>query len=271
MLVMEVPMRVLTGLLLVAVATVLAVVGMVLVQRLVATERRKQHNDVAGFIYAVLGVSYAVLLGLMLIAVWEQWNAAEAVASDEANELAGIFWFAHALPQPEGRHIQELARSYAQVVVEEEWPLMEQGRASPQAWASLDELRGAVLGLDPPTAAQQTPYSQARYNEVLEQLHGLGDARRERLLAAGEGLPTILWVVLIGGGAITIAFTYLFGLASTVVHTLMVAALAVVLSLSLFSIAALDHPFRGDVRIHPDGFEQVLERFDESKLSDLSD
>jgi hypothetical protein len=42
------------------------------------------------------------LLGLMLIAVWEQWNAAQDVASDEANELAGIFWFAHALPQPEG-------------------------------------------------------------------------------------------------------------------------------------------------------------------------
>jgi hypothetical protein len=102
-------MRVLTGLLIVAVATVVAVGGLVLVQSLVSTERRKQHNDVAGFIYAVLGVAYAVLLGLMLIAVWEQWNAAQDVASDEANELAGIFWFAHALPQPEGRHIQELA------------------------------------------------------------------------------------------------------------------------------------------------------------------
>ena len=109
----------------------------------------------AGFIYAVLGVSYAVLLGLMLIAVWEQWNAAEYVASDEANELAGIFYFAHALPQPEGRHIQELAYAYAQVVVEEEWPLMEQGSSSPQAWATLDELRGTILGLDPPTGAQQ--------------------------------------------------------------------------------------------------------------------
>jgi uncharacterized membrane protein len=262
-------LRVGTGLLLVAIATLVAVVGMVLVQHLVATERRKQHNDVAGFIYAVLGVSYAVLLGLMLIAVWEQWNAAESVASDEANELAGIFYFAHALPQPEGRHIQELAYDYAQVVVEEEWPLMEQGSSSPQAWASLDELRVAVLELDPPTAAQQVPYSQARYNEVLEQLHGVGDGRRERLLAANEGLPTILWVVLIGGGVITIAFTYLFGLESTVVHTLMVAALALVLSLSLFTIAALDYPFRGDVRIHPDAFEQVLERFQESKLSDL--
>ena len=257
-------MRVLTGLLIVAVATVVAVGGLVLVQRLYSTERRKQHNDVAGFIYAVLGVSYAVLLGLMLIAVWEQWNAAQDVASDEANELAGIFWFAHALPQPEGRHIQELARSYAQVVVEEEWPLMEQGRSSPKAWATLDELRGTILGLDPPTGAQQV-----RYNQVLEQLHALGDARRERLLAASEGLATILWVVLIGGAVITIAFTYLFGLDNTVVHTLMVAALAMILSLSLFTVAALDYPFKGDVRIHPAAFEQVLERFQESKLSDL--
>ena len=257
-------MRVLSGLLIVAVATVVAVGGLVLVQSLVSTERRKQHNDVAGFIYAVLGVSYAVLLGLMLIAVWEQWNAAQDVASDEANELAGIFWFAHALPQPEGRHIQELARSYAEVVVEEEWPLMEQGRSSPKAWATLDELRGTILGLDPPTGAQQV-----RYNQVLEQLHALGDARRERLLAANEGLATILWVVLIGGALITIAFTYLFGLEDTVVHTLMVAALAMILSLSLFTVAALDYPFKGDVRIHPAAFEQVLERFQESKLSDL--
>jgi hypothetical protein len=219
---------------------------------------------VAGFIYAVLGVSYAVLLGLMLIAVWEQWNAAQDVASDEANELAGIFYFAHALPQPEGRHIQELARSYAQVVVEEEWPLMEQGKSSPKAWATLDELRGTILGLDPPTGAQL-----ARYNQVLEQLHALGDARRERLLAANEGLSTILWVVLIGGALITIAFTYIFGLDNTVVHTLMVAALAMILSLSLFTVAALDYPFKGDVRIHPAAFEQVLERFQESKLSDL--
>jgi len=43
-------MRVVPGLLLVAVATIIAVVGLVLVQRLVSTERRKEHNDVAGFI-----------------------------------------------------------------------------------------------------------------------------------------------------------------------------------------------------------------------------
>jgi hypothetical protein len=43
-------MRVIPGLLLVAVATIIAVVGLVLVQRLVSTERRKEHNDVAGLV-----------------------------------------------------------------------------------------------------------------------------------------------------------------------------------------------------------------------------
>src|SRR5215207_3635382 len=256
-------MRISTGLLIVALAILIAVGGLVLVQRLYSTEQRKQHNDVAGFIYAVLGVAYAVLLGLMLIAVWEKWNAAEATTTDEANELAGIFWWAHALPQPEGRHIQELVRSYAQVVVEEEWPLMAQGRSSPKAWATLDELRGTILGLNPPTA-QQTGYDQ-----MLEQLHDLGNARRERLLVAGQGLPPILWIVLILGGVITVGFTYLFGLENSLGHLLMVAALALIISMSLFTVAALDHPFNGDIRIHPGAYENDLERFRESKLSDL--
>jgi hypothetical protein len=262
-------MRIVTGLLIVAVAVVVAVGGLVLVQRLVPTERRMQHNDVAGFIYAVLGVSYAVLLGLVLIAVWEKWDAADTITADEANELAGLFYWAHALPQPEGRHIQELVRSYDRVVVEEEWPLMAQGRSSPKAWDTLDELRGAILGLQPPKGAKHMGYDQMRYSEMLEQLHDLGNARRERLLAAEQGLPPILWVVLILGGVITVGFTYLFGLENTLVHLIMVAALALIVSMSLFTVAALDYPFKGDIRIHPSAYENDLERFRESKLSDL--
>jgi hypothetical protein len=106
-------------------------------------------------------------------------------------------------------------------------------------------------------------------SQILEQLHDLDNARRERLLAAEEGLPPILWVVLILGGVITVGFIYLFGLENTLVHTLMVAAFAMIISLTLFTVAALDDPFKGDVRIHPVAFEQVLERFHESKLSDL--
>jgi len=241
-----------------------AVGGLILVQRLIPTAQRREHNDVAGFIYAVLGVVYAVLLGLMVVAVWQDWQAAGEAATDEANELATVFWLAHGIPQPQGRHIQETARSYARVVVEEEWPLMRQGKASPRAWDLLDELRGDIEAFDPTTDAQQVLYDQE-----LQRVHELSDARRERLLASETGLPAILWLVLLVGGVIVVGFTYLFGLRSTVVPTLMVAALALTISLVLFIVGALDYPFEGDVRVGPDAFESVLGRFESSQLSDL--
>jgi hypothetical protein len=50
---------------------------------------------------------------------------------------------------------------------------------------------------------------------------------------------------------------------------LMVASLTLIIALVLFTVAALDYPFKGDVRIGPDAFEHVLERFESSELSDL--
>ena len=64
-------------------------------------------------------------------------------------------------------------------------------------------------------------------------------------------------------------FTYLFGLENNITHVLMVGALALVLSLAIFTVAALDHPFEGDVRVGPEAFDQVLGRFESSDLSDL--
>ena len=66
-----------------------------------------------------------------------------------------------------------------------------------------------------------------------------------------------------------VSFTYLFGLDSTLIHVLMVAALALIISLVLFTVAALNFPFKGDITIGPEVMEQVLHRFENSKLSAL--
>ena len=252
------------GLLLVFGSMALAVGGLILVQRLVPIDVRRQHNDVAGFIYAVLGVTYAVLLGLMVVAVWEEWNTAEHTADDEASSLAEVFWIAARLPESDGHRVQELANSYATVVVDEEWALMEREKSSPRAWALLDEIRANLQNFDPSTLQEQVVYEQS-----LERMKDLADARRDRLLEAEQGLPVILWVVLIAGGIIVVGFTYLFGLDSTVVHLLMVASLAMIIALVLFTVAALNYPFGGDLKIGPEAMEHVLGRFETSKLSDL--
>jgi hypothetical protein len=244
--------------------------GLELVQRLVPTASRQPHNDVAGFIYAALGVIYAVLLALVVIAVWEEYGAARETVEQEANAAADIFWLADRLPEPRGTHVQELARSYAEEVVHREWPLMEQGqtplmtheRGTPAGWTLIDDIRQDIQGFEPRTMAQEQLYA-----EGLDQVDTLSDARRMRLVAAEEGVPGVLWAVLIFGGMAAVGFTYLFGLENTWAHRLMVVTLAAVIGLVLFTIGALEYPFSGGARIGTGAFELILERFETSELS----
>ena len=68
---------------------------------------------------------------------------------------------------------------------------------------------------------------------------------------------------------IVVGFTYLFGMDSSLVHTLMVAALAGIIALALFTVGTLDYPFGSGVQVGPEAFELILERFESSSLSDL--
>jgi hypothetical protein len=258
------------GVLVVGGVCLLALAGFELVQRLVPAASRQRHNDVAGFIYAALGVIYAVLLALVVIAVWEEYGAASETVEQEANAAADIFWLADRLPEPRGTHLQELVRSYAEEVIEHEWPLMEQGKAplmtqtrgAPGGWTIIDDIRQNIQNFEPRSQAEEQLYA-----EGLDQVDTLADARRMRLVAAEEGIPGVLWAVLVFGGMAAVGFTYLFGLESTWAHRLMVATLSAVIGLVLFTVGALEYPFSGGARIGTGAFELILERFETSELS----
>src|SRR5919107_396180 len=99
------------GILVVGGCCLLSLAGFELVHRLVPSSSRQRHNDVAGFIYAALGVIYAVLLALVVISVWEEYQSAAETVEQEANSVAEIFWLGSRLPEPTGPHLQELAQA----------------------------------------------------------------------------------------------------------------------------------------------------------------
>ena len=134
---------------------------------------------------------------------------------------------------------------------------MESGETSERADEVLRDLRLSLQGVDASTSAGQVLYDQG-----LTRIHQVSDARRLRLLEVDEGLPGILWVVLLGGGVVTVGFTYLFGLKNNWAHALMVAALTLVVCGILFTIGALEYPFAGQAEIAPYAFEEVLRSFD---------
>jgi ABC-type branched-subunit amino acid transport system permease subunit len=149
-------------------------------------------------------------------------------------------------------------------VIDEEWPMMQDGQSSPHAWALMDQIRQSLQNAEPSTSAEKVIYQQVTYDHGLARAHELADARRLRLLEANAHIPTILWVILLCGGVITVSFTYLFGLKNSRVHTLMVVALTVIITSILFTIYTLEHRFSGDTGLTPEAFELDLQRFEGS-------
>src|SRR6476620_7971508 len=151
--------------------TVVSVVGGLLVRRWATVEVLERHNDVAGFIYAVIGVLYAVLLGFTAIIVWERFEEAQTNFEREANELGDLFRNAQAFAAEDFREeLETNLRSYVRLVVEKEWPAMAEGKSSADAWDAYNRLWQTYYRFRPQDEDERVWYSQS-----LTRLNQLGD------------------------------------------------------------------------------------------------
>jgi hypothetical protein len=242
------------GILFIIGLALLAAAATFTVERLVPAARREAHNEVVGFIYAVIGVTYAVLLGLVVVATWSALDEARANTYTEGNALSYLDWYAYSLPGAERTQINDLLEQYTTVVINVEWPLMAHQQSSPQAWALYQQLH-EIIQLQQPT----TPADVARYQEAVSAADQLGAARRERLNQAGDGIPGLLWGALLLGGVITVGFAFLFGMKRTGTHSLVMFSLTLLIGALLLVVYELNYPFSG-IRISPEAFELALQR-----------
>src|SRR4051812_44291333 len=209
-----------------------------LVRRSVALSTLERHNDVAGFIIAVVGVLYAVLLAFVVVVTWQSFDRAGAVAGEEAQLAEGLYRDAAVF----GPHAGELRRnleSYARFVATREWSAMANHQHEDvRTDGALEGVGKAYRSLPP-----EGPPQQAFYADSIRRLNDLQKARADRLEASSSQLPDALWGVLIARAVITVGFTYFFGLANVRAQALMVTALASMIGLTLFLIFSLDLPF----------------------------
>lgn len=242
--------------LIVAVAVALSTAGVLMVRKLVPAATLQEHNDVAGFIIAVIGLLYGVLLAFVVIIVWQHYDAATSNASQEANLVDHLYRQAAYYPG-ETAPIRQSLLAYADSVVHVEWHTMSvNGHDNPRT----DEILGTLQD-DFKSVQITSPQEQTFYMATVGQLYSLADVRRQRLDDNQGQLPGALWVVLIAGGAITVGFTYLFGVPKVRPQILMVGSLAAMIALTLFLVLSLDLPFSGSLRVGPTAMENAITEF----------
>ena len=201
---------------------VLSITCLVMLNTFWEPSRRSVHNDVIGWQIGILGTIYAVMIGFMLYAVWNNFQTAETNANNEANDIVNLYRAADGLPQADRDQIQLAARNYTNVVITQEWSQMDRQRPGPEGERFAGQQYVMDLWVSTAHSSANTPAQQASLSQVMVELSSMTEHRRIRLLESRTEMPNILWGVLVMGGMITIASSCLIGSENVALHFVLI-------------------------------------------------
>jgi hypothetical protein len=231
----------------------LAVAGLLVFHATVPHKLRSLHNDLAGFVLAIVGVIYAVLLAFIAVAVWQNYTDVDSLVQTEANLVDDLYRDTIGLPPDIAQQLRLNLFDYTETVVQKEWPRMASFMPSRlKGWRTLDSFHLTLARLKPQDAPMLAVQTQ-----MLETLDKLYDVRRGRFHAASSGLPAIVWWNLLVGAVLLVLFSYLFGAPRLAMHAVMVGLLGSSIGLVLMLIVLLDNPFMGRSHVSVEPFQAL--------------
>jgi hypothetical protein len=217
----------------------------------------KNAGDAVNGVFTIVAGVHVVLAAFVLISLFDRVSSAREGSYTEATGLVGLYWAGDSAPPAARDEIQGLARSYAKVVVDEEWPRMREGAGVGGAgWELLDRMRVAINN-----APAESDWQQEQKSEAASRLWSVYEARQARLTVASHaGVSTVVWIALVIGSLLSIALPYLFDVPKLVTHMVIIGILAGTIALLMFAIYQLQNPFSGGAHITPDAFSSAFDQ-----------
>ncbi|MBN9396709.1 MAG: DUF4239 domain-containing protein [Candidatus Melainabacteria bacterium] len=249
----------LEGFLIIGGSTAASILGMFLVRKNISRSTLESGHEVAGYLLAVIGSLYAILLGLIVVSAQSRLDHASQMCITEANALSDIYHFAHPFDQPARHRIHEAIYNYARVAQKQDWSKVVDKTEEEATTPYYRELWGAIVEYEPQKQSQQ-----ACYSSMLSTMQQLSDARRFRMISSRAGLSSVLWMILIVGGVLIVGFTYFFFVENILSQTLMTVFVVFFLSLNIFLIYLDQNPYRPELGIKATNFSFPLKWFKES-------
>lgn len=240
------------GTFIVVASITLSIVSLAIVRRYISHQKLKMHNDIAGPIFGTIGVAYTVVLAFVVVVAWQGFDRSSGSAEAEANYLIDLARDSSAFSSKFHNEVLLRAKEYGKAVVEDEWPLLAEGKASDNARIAFRRLFELYAEYTPQNAREEIFLA-----ESVTKLNMVGELRRSRIFDSRQGVHPVLWVVLIAGGIITVAFTLFFGSENYRAQILMTSLLAALIAMILYTILVLDFPFTGSTGIKPDAMRQM--------------
>ncbi len=250
------------------VPAIAAVVLHAIFRRIVPPEKLLPHHEVAGFLVAVVGVLYAVVLGFLVISVWASFDEAQRNANAETNDVADLIHLAHFLPEPQRMRARVMLSQYTFEVRDNEWEQLGNGEEDHRARVLM--LAAFRIFADAPLPASGSQAELLREaslrDAAMVSFRELASHRRLRLLDAQSHVPEPMYLALILGSLILLAFVFLFGVSNAPLQLVMTGLIAAMIGLQLGLIFELDRPFWGALKVSSNAWTLLI---DDNHLQNL--
>lgn len=185
------------------------------------------------------GALFAVVLAFVTLAAFQTYNSAKAGAQTEAAALLDMARTAALFPPGQRDRLRADFICYGRAVVDQEWPAMGNGHASPLVDHWIAAYRAVIGRLE-----LRSSREQLSFQDLLNLANVRTAGRQQRLSQDTPSVPTPLWLALVLGGCIVVALQLSLAGSRVPIHALLVAGLASLIAAGLLIIYVLDHPYQ---------------------------
>ncbi|HYH62528.1 MAG TPA: hypothetical protein VD766_11740, partial [Solirubrobacterales bacterium] len=251
------------ALLIIIVATAIAIAAMLLVRRRAPEGSVFEDGDRAAGAFGVLATGFSVLLGLIIFLAFTSYDDSRAGAETEALHVTQQYETAQFMPREVRARLSGELVCYARSVVFEEWPALEAGTQGDaiNPWAAA--LFRTLRNTSPESNAEQSAYDQ-----WLDHTAAREEARRDRIHGAVGVIPGPLWFVLILISLIIFGFMLFFADRGerAKAQAMLIGSVTAVIATMLLLIQFLDDPYRDGLgSLEPAAMERALGILDDER------
>lgn len=224
-------------------------IGSIFLQPVVGrmVRREKDRNVSIGLLLNAFTLYYGVLLALLSIAVFENYNKAQDAIGGEATSIVALYRNLVGYPEPARTTLIGLLRQYIEEETGPGWRQQRSGRPSEAGRRQVEELNNLLVTIRP----EDRGGDDALHRETLRSFDEFVERRRARVQAGTTSIPAIIWYVVLIGAAMNVFILWLFDLSLTT-HLILGGVLISFIGLVIYMVAALDQPFRGAKGLSPD-------------------
>lgn len=213
----------------------------------------EEWDRVLGYAMSSYGLFYGILLALIAVSVYENYQRVDEIVLREASAIAALYRDVSAYPAPLSEQLTDLLRQYTQAVVTVDWPQLKAGIIPGEGDATVSAFQQKLFAFEP-EGTSQLPLHAA----TLEQFNAFISARRARLDEAKLGLPGLLWVLVSIGAILNALMIALVETRNLRVHLIMAGIIALFVALLIYTTASMDHPYAGLVGVSNEPYENLL-------------